>query len=310
VVKKIAFIFPGQGAQYVGMGKDLYKNFPVAKELFDNSCEILDFDLKKLCFEGPSDLLSTTSNSQPAILATSIASLKVMQSVIPGLSAHCALGLSLGEYSALVAAGSLSFNDGLKLVHSRGTFMEEASKDNPGKMASILGLSAEEVEEICKTSNAEIANLNCPGQVVISGKNDAIEKAAVLAKEKGAKRTVMLDVSGPFHSSLMSSAATKLDRALSNVKFSLPTIPVISNINAAYETKEDEIKQNLVTQVSHRTYWEKSIKLVTTSGINTFVEIGPGKVLKGLLRKIDRNLIVHNVGTKNDIEELKNVIEG
>ena len=309
MVKKLAYIFPGQGAQYAGMGKDLYEEFPAAREIFDKSNDILGIDLVKLCFEGPRHSLSSTSNSQPAIFATSIASLRAMESVIPGLKASVALGLSLGEYSALVAAGSLAFNDALRLVYSRGRFMEDASRKNPGRMASVLGLDLEKVKEACKASGAEVANLNCPGQIVISGKNGSIEKAVALAGEKGARKSVMLDVSGPFHSSLMNEASVKLKEVLDGVRFSTPSIPVVSNVGARYQTREDEIKTNLVNQVSHTTYWEDSVKFTVESGVSTFLEIGPGRVLKGLLRRIDPSLIVYNVGTVEDIGELKNVIE-
>lgn len=309
-MKKLAYIFPGQGAQYVGMGKDLYEAFPVAKKIFDRADETLGFNLTKLCFEGPSESLSSTSNSQPAILATSIASLTVMESLVPEIKASAALGLSLGEYSALVAAGGLSFTDGLRLVYSRGRFMEEASRQNPGRMASILGLGLEVIEEICRISGAEIANLNCPGQIVISGRNETIEKAAVLAGEKGAKKTMILDVSGAFHSSLMDGASRKLQQTLSDVRIAPPSIPVISNVNANPEISENEIKKNLVTQVNHKTYWEDSIKNVAKSGVDTFLEIGPGRVLKGLLRRIDPTLVVYNVGTVKDMENVKDVIEG
>ena len=306
-MEKLAYIFPGQGAQFVGMGKELCDAFPVAKEIFDRANEALGFDLAKLCFEGPKEELSTTSVSQPAILTTSIAFLRVIEAEIPELKPSASLGLSLGEYSALVAAGSVGFEDAVKLVRSRGQFMEEASQKNPGTMASLIGLNdINVVNDICVSSNAEIANLNCPGQIVISGKHESIEKASTLAMEKGAKRAIKLDVSGPFHSSLMNDASAKLEKALEGVKIKTPSVPVISNVNAQKESSEEEIKKNLVEQVSHKTYWEKSINRVAGMGINTFLEIGPGKVLKGLLRRIDPQLSVRNVGTLKDIEELKN----
>ncbi|GAG08619.1 unnamed protein product, partial [marine sediment metagenome] len=219
MVKKIAYIFPGQGAQFVGMGKDLYETCPASREIFDKADKILGFSLTKLCFEGPAEKLSSTANSQPAILAASIACLKAIEASFPELKPSAVLGLSLGEYSALVAANSLEFSDAIRLVYSRGRFMEEASKQNPGRMASVLGLDKKIIEEVCRRSGAEIANLNCPGQIVISAKNEAMDKAALLAAEKGAKRVIMLDVSGPFHSSLMSEASLKLKQALADVKF-------------------------------------------------------------------------------------------
>lgn len=295
----------------MGMGKDLYETYPASREIFDKADEILGFSLTKLCFEGPAEKLSSTANSQPAILAASIACLKAIEESFPELKPSAALGLSLGEYSALVAANSLEFSDAIRLVYSRGRFMEEASKQNPGKMASLLGISdVMVVEEICKVSGAEIANLNCPGQIVISGKTEAVKKAADLAVQKGAKRSVELNVSGPFHSSLMKEASLKLKRTLADVKFAAPSMPVISNVDAEEENSEDRIKENLVNQVNRTTYWEQSIRNSAKYGIDTFLEIGPGKVLKGLLRRIDPGLTVYNAGTTKDIEGLKNVVKG
>jgi len=303
--KSAAFIFPGQGAQYVGMGKDLYENFAQAKEVFDTANEILGFDLKGLCFEGPMEKLATTGYSQPAILATSIAALRSLESKKLDIDIKAALGLSLGEYSALVSAGSIKFKDAIKLVRARGKFMEEATKDNPGKMASVIGLNKESVEEVCKESGCEIANLNCPGQVVISGKSDSVDKAAALAKEKGAKRSIMLDVSGPFHSSLMESASKKLEKLLSSVDISKPALSVISNVDAAYEEDPARIRENLVRQLTCRTYWADSIRLLVKEGVKNFLEIGPGKVLKGILRRIDPDLAVYNIGTVDDMKNFE-----
>lgn len=286
------------------MGRDLHDSFPEAKEILDQANEVLGFDLKKLCFEGPLDELSTTSLSQPAILAVSIAALRSLKSRIPNLDVRVALGLSLGEYSALVSAGSLEFPDAIKLVRARGQFMEEASKDNPGKMASILGLDKDNVEEICKEAGCEIANLNCPGQIVVSGKNESVDKATDIAKERGAKRSIVLEVSGPFHSSSMKSAADRLKDFLDGIDIKEPSFPVVSNVDASYETKVEKIKKNLLTQLTNRTYWEDSIRLLAKEGIQVFLEIGPGKVLKGLLRRIDSSLTVYNVGTAEEISNL------
>lgn len=304
MIKNVAYIFPGQGAQYVGMGKDLYDTYPRAKEVFDQANEILDFDIKELCFEGPAEKLSTTAYSQPSILVASIAALRVLESEVPALIPEAVLGLSLGEYTALVAAKSIDFKDGVELVKSRGKFMEEASEENPGKMASILGISTEVAEEVCKESSCEIANLNCPGQIVISGKAESIEKAVIVAKEKGAKRSIILDVSGPFHSSLMSGASEKLKGVLDVMRIKKPEFSFISNVNASFESDQAELKRNLLAQLVSRTYWEDSINMLAASGVKTFLEIGPGKVLKGLLRRIDSNLVVHNVGTVEDLQNL------
>lgn len=298
-----AYIFPGQGAQFVGMGKDLYENFPAAREVIDKANTILKFDLKKLCFEGPQEELSTTSNSQPAILTVSIAALKAFES--SGLAAQYlpkfSLGLSLGEYTALVAAGSIAFEDALVLVRKRGEFMEDASRKNPGKMACVIGMEMGAVEELCKGIGCEIANLNCPGQVVISGKTNNVELFASLAKDKGAKRVLMLEVSGPFHSSLMTHARDKLKDYIDKVQFLPPKLSFVSNVDAKIQADPTVIKENLITQVNSKTLWEESIKNVSANGIKAYLEIGPGQVLKGLLKKIDPKLEVKNIGSAQDL---------
>lgn len=303
---EVAYIFPGQGAQTIGMGKDLYDNFPAAKEVFEKANSILKIDIKKLCFEGPQEELSTTSNSQPAILTTSIAALCAYESspFINQYAPKFSLGLSLGEYTSLVAAGCIAFEDALLLVKKRGEFMEEASRKNPGKMACILGMEVKAVEELCKGFGCEIANLNCPGQVVISGKINNIELLASLAKDKGAKRVLMLDVSGPFHSSLMTTARDKLKDYIDKVQFSVPKSNFVSNVDANIQTDPVKIKENLIKQVNSKTLWEESIKLVSGSNISTFLEIGPGQVLKGLLKKIDPKLEVRNFGTVQDLAQV------
>ncbi|MFH0764582.1 MAG: ACP S-malonyltransferase [Candidatus Omnitrophota bacterium] len=299
-------IFPGQGAQTVGMGKDLYDNFPQAREIFDKANTLLKFDLKKLCFEGPQEELSTTNNSQPAILAASAAALKVFESsaLFSQFTPKFSLGLSLGEYTALVAAGSISFEDAILLVRKRGELMEDASRKNPGKMACVIGMDIKQVEELCKGFGCEIANLNCPGQIVVSGKTNNIELFASLAKEKGAKRVLMLEVSGPFHSSLMTPARDKLKDYIEKVRILPPKIPFISNVDAEPRADPVKIKENLISQVNQKTLWEESVKVAARSGIRTFLEIGPGQVLKGLLKKIDPNLEVKNIGTVQDLQVL------
>ncbi|MDO8535769.1 MAG: ACP S-malonyltransferase [Candidatus Omnitrophota bacterium] len=301
---EIAYIFPGQGAQVPGMGKDLYDNFPAAREVFDKANSILKIDIKKLCFEGPQDELSTTANSQPAILTTSIAALRAYESTpLAGqYTPKFSLGLSLGEYTSLVAAGAVSFEDALVLVRKRGEFMEEASRKNPGKMACVLGMELKAVEDLCKGIGCEIANLNCPGQVVVSGKTNNIELFSSLAKDKGAKRVLMLDVSGPFHSSLMTAARDKLKDYIDKVQFNVPKLNFISNVDAKIQTDTATIKNNLIKQVNSKTLWEESIKLTAQSGIKTFLEIGPGQVLKGLLKKIDPKLEVKNFGVVQDLQ--------
>lgn len=298
-----ALIFPGQGAQSVGMGKDLYETYPQAREVFDAANRILKFDLIKLCFEGPQADLSTTNNSQPAILTASVAALRVLEasSVFSRYAPTYSLGLSLGEYTALVAAGCLSFEDALVLVRKRGEYMEEASRKNPGKMACVIGMEMKAVEELCKGFACEVANLNCPGQIVVSGKTNNIELFASFAKEKGAKRVLMLDVSGPFHSSLMSGARDKLKEYIDKVEIRPPKISFVSNVDAKIQTDPAVIKNNLIAQVNTKTLWEESVRLVAAAGVTTFFEIGPGQVLKGLLKKIDPKLEVKSMGTAQDM---------
>ena len=299
-----ALIFPGQGAQYVGMGKDLYDAFPQAREVLDKAGAILKFDLKKLCFEGPAEELSKTGNSQPAILAMSVAALRAFEAspVYGQYAPKYSLGLSLGEYTALVAAGSISFEDALVLVRKRGEYMEDASKKNPGKMACVIGMDIKAVEELCKGFGCEIANLNCPGQVVVSGKTNNIELFASFAKEKGAKRVLMLDVSGPFHSSLMTPARDKLKDYIDKVQILPPKLQFISNVDAKVQSDPAKIKENLIMQVNSKTLWEESMRLVSASGVKTFLEIGPGQVLKGLAKKIDPKLEVRSVGTCQEMQ--------
>lgn len=307
----IAFIFPGQGAQYVGMGKDLYAVFPESRKVFDAADKILNLSLSKLCFAGPIEELTRTVNCQPAIFTTSIACLKAL-SATPAcrqagaypLSATYMAGLSLGEYTALVAAGALSFEDGLSLVAQRAKFMDEAAGEKPGKMASILGLDLDIIKKIAQESGSEIANLNCPGQVVISGSPGAIEKANKLALMRGARRIVNLEVSGAFHSSLMRSASEKLAGIINNITIREPKSMVISNVTALPETSPDQIKDNLIRQLTCSVFWENSVRLMIKQGVNKFFEIGPGRVLKGLIRKIDPSKEVLNISSKEDIDKL------
>lgn len=299
-----AYVFPGQGAQYVGMGKDLYNNYDAAKETFEQANRALGFDITKVCFEGPIEELTETENCQPAVLTVSIAAFKAFRLHNKKFEPRGALGLSLGEYSALVAAGALAFGDAVRLVRLRGQFMEEAAKQFPGKMLSIIGLPTETVEDISREAGCEIANLNCPGQVVVSGSKDSIEKAVNISKQKGALKTIILQVSGAFHSSLMSEAGQRLKKEFSKISFFEPELPVISNVNATPETKPEDIKENLIDQVSCTTRWEESIKYVALRKINTFLEIGPGKVLKGLIKRIDPSLLVHNIENSEDIKNL------
>lgn len=299
-MKNVCYLFPGQGAQYVGMGKDLYESCPESRGVFDEAEErLLDADIKKLCFEGPIEELTRTANSQVAILVVSIASLRALNS--SSLHPVACSGLSLGELSSLVAAKSIKFQDAVSLVRRRGELMEEASKKNPGTMASIIGLPLKDLREVCKESGAEVANLNCPGQIVISGTKESVEKGMSLAMKKGAKKSIPLNVSGPFHSSLMKDAAELFRIELNKADFSTPEFSVVSNVTADCETSPEEIKENLARQLYSPVRWEESIRKIASLGVDTFFEIGPGKVLKGLLRRIDSSLKVYNIEKMDDI---------
>jgi len=305
-VEKIAYLFAGQGSQYIGMGKDLCEAFPESRRIFDQADQVLGFALSQLCFKGPLEELTKTQNCQPAVLAMSIACLEAFKSVpstkyqVPSYVA----GLSLGEYSALVAVGALSFADAVYLVRRRGEFMEEEALKQPGKMVSVLGLDLETIKDICRQTGAEIANINSPGQIVISGDARSIEDSARIAEEKGAKRAIFLEVSGAFHSSFMSQAASKLAKELENIKINVPGIPVISNVTAKPTSEPTQIRENLVKQVAGSVLWQDSMSFILTGGIINFIEFGPGKVLKGLLRRIDERAKVTNIEKKEDIAVL------
>ncbi len=292
---KVAYMFPGQGAQHVGMAKGLYEDYEIAKKTIDRADEILGFSLSKLMFEGPEEELTQTRNCQVAIMVASAAALRVHLTQKSEFTPEFALGLSLGEYTALVAANSMLFSDAVKLVRKRGEYMEEASEKNPGGMISIIGLDGDTVREIANESGAEVANLNSPGQVVLSGTTESIKKAANIASGKGAKRAIFLKVSGAFHSTLMAEAGHRLAEDLENVAIVAPKIPVISNVTANSTSDPEDIKQNLIDQLSTTTHWEESILRISRNGIKTFLEIGPGNVLKGLLKRIDPNLTCHSI---------------
>lgn len=304
-----AYIFPGQGAQYVGMGKELYENYQSARDVFKQANRALGFDIARLCFEGPKEELTQTENCQPAILTVSVAALKAFATKNKKFVPKVALGLSLGEYSALVAADSIAFGDAVRLVRLRGQFMEEAAKEFPGKMASVLGFPKEKVERICQSCGVEIANFNSPDQIVISGLNESIDKAVSLIKsEKG--KIIFLKCSGAFHSSLMSSAGQKLKGELSKVAIFKSEFPVISNVTATPQTEPHIIVENLIDQVSCSTRWEESIRYVASQKIDTFIEIGPGKVLKGLIQRINPELKVYNIEKPADIDNLLGISSG
>jgi [acyl-carrier-protein] S-malonyltransferase len=299
----VAYLFAGQGSQYIGMGKDLYEAFPESKAVFDQAEKILGFDLKRRCFEGPIEMLKLTSISQPAIVTVSIAALEAFKVRIKEEPKFVA-GLSLGEYTALIAAGSLTLGDGLKLVRKRGEIMDDAARRYPGKMAAVLDLPLDKIKSVCLTAGADVANINAPGQVVISGKTESIDKAKELCLEAGAKRVIDLEVSGAFHSSLMFEVSIVLKEVLDNISFSHPVIPVISNYTAHPQYRFNQVRENLVSQMYSPVKWEESMRFMLAQGVKEFFEFGPGKVLKGLMRRIEPEAQVISIEKKEDIETL------
>jgi len=307
----LAFLFPGQNSQYAGMGRDLAEKFPVARRTFEEADEALGFSISQLCFEGPEDQLKLTEFQQPAICTVSVAALRVLaeKGVKPALVA----GHSLGEYAANVAAGSLDFADAVRTVRQRGRFMQEAVPPGQGAMAAVLGLSSEDTARACDDAAAETqnivsaANFNSPEQTVISGEAPAVERAAELCRERGAKRVVMLQVSAPFHCALMQPAQDRLEAMLRGLNFSAPRIPVVVNVDAALVTDPDQLREALIRQVTGAVRWVDSIRLLIAQSPAFFVEVGPGKVLSGLMRQIDRGQTCVNI---EDEVSLERVLQG
>ena len=299
-MSKIAFIFPGQGAQKAGMGKDFYEGTSTGREVFDRASELLGFSMPELCFE-ENDRLDITEYTQAAMVTTSIAMMKVLMEET-GIRPDVAAGLSLGEYCALYAAGVMSADDAITTVRKRGILMQEAVPVGVGAMAAVLAMAAEKIEEVLKDiPDVWIANYNCPGQIVISGKKEAVELACEKLKEAGAKRTVMLNVSGPFHSGMLVEAGKKLGEFLEHVELSDPQIPYVANVTASYVTDKAEVKDLLARQVSSSVRWEQSVRAMLADGVDTFIEIGPGKTLTGFLKKIDRSVTAYHIETPADL---------
>ncbi len=305
---KIAFVFPGQGAQYPGMGKELAENFKVAMTTFEEAGEALGIDMKDLCFFGSEEDLKMTENTQPTILTVSVAAARVLEE--KGIKADYTAGLSLGEYSSHVISKSFDFKDAVKLVRKRGKYMQEAVPAGQGTMAAIMGLERDVLLEGLKEASqfgiVEAANYNCPGQIVIAGQTSAVEKACEILKAKGAKRAMLLPVSAPFHSSMLFPAGEMLKVELDNVSVSAMEIPVIANVTADMINNFEEIKNLLIRQVSSSVLWEDSVKKMLDEGVTTFIELGPGKALNGFIRKINKDVTVLNV---EDMSSLTKTLE-
>ena len=292
---KTALLFAGQGAQTVGMGRDLADKFPTAKTLFDRANAVLGYDLARICFDGPEPELTKTENAQPAIFLVGWIAFDLLRERIPGLEFHATAGLSLGEFTALAAANSMSFEDSLRVVRERGRFMQEAAEASRGGMAAIIGLDESATREVCAQTGVYLANLNCPGQIVISGSSDKMQQACELAKARGAKRALPLSVNGAYHSPLMASAQPKLQAALDAVTLREPILPVISNVTARPHGSATEIRQRLVDQVTASVRWEDSMRYLLSQGVTRFVELGPGTALTGFMKRIDKNAQILNI---------------
>jgi len=311
-MSKLALVFPGQGSQQVGMGKAIAEERPEARQVFEEADGALGFPLSRLCFEGPEEELKLTENTQPAILTTSVALYRALAS--QGVEPDFVAGHSLGEYSALVAAGALRLDDAVVLVRNRGRYMQEAVPVGEGAMAAILGLGLAEVQEICSQASegevVEPANLNAPGQTVVAGHAAAVQRASAAAKERGAKRVIPLSVSAPFHCRLMRPAQHRLERDLANVTVSDLRVPLVSNVDAAWVRTGAEAADALVRQVASPVRWEESVRRLVDEGVDQFVEVGPGKVLSGLVRKIAENVRVASIEDPNGLRRLLAEVTG
>ncbi|MBF0486289.1 MAG: ACP S-malonyltransferase [Candidatus Omnitrophica bacterium] len=306
-MKNIALIFPGQGAQKVGMGRELYENSAVAKAVFDKANVVLGLNLTQVIFEGPEEKLMSTAYCQSAIFTMSMAALEAFRASDEGkkVAVQYTAGLSLGEYSALCAAGVLSFDGALKLIQKRGAFMEEAAKANPGKMAAVIGVDKDKLLQICHEAGCEVANFNAPDQIVITGLADKVAKACELLAAAGCKKVIPLDVAGGFHSSLMKPAASQFQEVLKTAVITMTDIKVITNVNARPQVSSDEVRSNLPKQIYSSVQWVDTVRFIASQGITDLLEIGPGRVLKGLVRKIDPALNVQNIQTPEDVAALR-----
>jgi [acyl-carrier-protein] S-malonyltransferase len=307
---KTAFVFPGQGSQYVGMGKDLWENFDEVKALYNEASEALGYDVKELSFNGPQEELNKTFRTQPCLLTASIAAYRVLSS--DGIASYIMAGHSLGEYSAIVAAGVISFKEAVMLTEKRGIFMQEAVPEGKGLMAAIIGLDRQKVDDIClsvESGYVSAANYNSPGQIVIAGEKNAVEDAMKLAKTAGAKRAIALSVSAPSHCTLMVEASNRLAELLNTIKIKDPEVPIVNNADAVMLTTAERIKASLIKQLNSPLLWEDSIRNIVETGVDTIIEVGPGKVLTGLIKRIEPSVRLFNVedtaSLKKTLEELK-----
>ncbi len=305
-MKEVAFIFPGQGSQWVGMGLDLYSSFATAKSVFDQADDVLDFPLSRMCFEGPEEELRKTINAQPALVTTSLACLQAMREISDDKLPQpvCTAGHSLGEYTALALAGVFDFATAIHLSRERGRLMHQAGQTQPGGMAAIIGMDEAPLAEVCQQTGTVIANINCPGQIVISGPQNNLTQAMELARVKGALRAIPLPVSGAFHTSLMQPAVDGMSEILDALDFHEPAIPVIANTSAQPLNSTDGVKAELRQQLCHCVRWQQSIEYMVATGVSTFVEIGPGKVLTGLIKRINKEVKTMNINDNETIRSL------
>ena len=301
-MSKTALMFAGQGAQTVGMGKELAESFPTARAWFDRANAALGYDLASICFHGPDAELTKTENAQPGIFLVSWVAFELLKKRVPTLTFDATAGLSLGEFTALTAANVMTFDDAIRVVQQRGRFMQEACEATQGGMAAIIGLDEAATREVCTQAGVELANLNCPGQIVISGPADKMNAACELAKARGAKRALPLNVAGAYHSALMASAQPKLRDALAKISIAAPAVPVLSNVTAQAHTTPAEISARLVEQVTSSVRWEESMRALLAQGFTRFIELGPGAALSGFMKRIDKGAQVLNVTDAASLE--------